>query len=540
MGMVLFPGTQEGAIDFYSWGDGFAKLWTGYTTANSPNFYIPALNQNRCYFIFFFIYMLLTLFLLSNVLLAKVYDAYKDALKDKYNTIRDNQIQSMLRAFMSIADLQTNKITVETWNTFFLELCDPHMGIIKVGNPEDRAYNLFRVGIILKVFYGVDVEKSGGLDVNQFKKVLGIFFDRDIYIPTRRPPRVGSNSDVAFRLQNFFTSGTVIAGINVRWDKLMDCVILIGTFCTFLMSHKFVESATTPNLMESTNYWFLFCFSVFYFVGLNTKIASLGVELFWHKKPLQHRFDFFNVYALLIVELLYMSLWNTDGMARAVILLHMARALRLFVYIEPLQQLFIIIRQLIPTFWQVLMILMVVYYVFAVIGQWCFGGLIYTTNPALANTNFSEGLYWSLTFNDIVSSMVTLFLLMLVNNWYMVADGYMLASGSIWCGIFFFAWYVVSNFVMINIVVAVILDGTGVVSAQLAKGADGQKSKREVTSQELIQGAAGDHSAEFMMRQILDEEEVFIGADQAAGSDSDAASVVSEGSPKGARKRMVS
>merc|ERR1719395_36313 len=115
------------------------------------------------------------------------------------------------------------------------------------------------------------------------------------------------------------------------------------------------------------------------------------------------------------------------------------------------------------------MILLVVYYIFSVIGGWCFGGLIYTTNPALAGTGFAEGLYWSLTFNDILSGMITLFLVMLVNNWYIVADGYMLASGTIWCGIFFFAWYVIANFVMINIVVAVILDGTGVVSGQLAK-----------------------------------------------------------------------
>lgn len=527
MGMVLFPGTQEGAIDFYSWGDGFAKLWTGYTTANSPNFYIPALNQNRVYFIFFFIYMLLTLFLLSNVLLAKVYDAFKDSLKDKYSAQRENQETAMLRAYQQLADPETNKITVETWWKFFLEYCDPHMGGITVGDLTDTDYILFRGGIILKMFYGIDVEKMGGLNIAQWKKVLGIFFDRDIYIPTRRPPRTGTSVREAF-----FTSGTDICGVNVVWDKVMDGVILVGTFIVFLMSISFAEAKETPNLMDGTTYWFLFSFSIFYFVGLNTKIATLGFERFWHKKVTQHRFDFLNVYTLFIVEILYMTVWTTDGMARTIILLHMARALRLFVYVGPLQQLFVIIKQLIPTFWQVLMILLVVYYIFSVIGQWCFGGLIYTSNPALAHTNFSQGLYWSLTFNDVVSGMVTLFLIMLVNNWFMVADGYLLTSGTVWCGVFFFAWYVVANFIMINIVIAVILDGTGIVSAQLAKAEEEKKNTKRITSADLIQSAAGDHSAAFMMRQILEEEDAgFETSKKHEGSDSEQ-SVISEGGRK--------
>jgi len=225
------------------------------------------------------------------------------------------------------------------------------------------------------------------------------------------------------------------------------------------------------------------------------------------------------VYLLLIVEILYMTVWHSEGMARWVILLHMCRALRLFVYIGPLQQLFVIIRQLIPTFRQTLMILLVVYYIFSVIGRWCFGGLIYTTNPALAGSGFAEGLYWSLTFNDILSGMITLFLVMLVNNWYIVADGYMLTSGTIWCGVFFFVWYVVANFIMINIVVAVILDGTGVVSGMIEKEKEEQHDKGIATA-EMLQNVAGDHSAQYMLRQILDEEDDVFADSGAGGSQS--------------------
>merc|ERR1719162_1958502 len=100
----------------------------------------------------------------------------------------------MLRAFMQLADPATNKVSVETWDRFFIEYCDPHMGGIIVGNLGDPAYNKFRIGVILKMFYGIDIEKLGGLDIHVWKKVLGIFFDRDIYIPTRRPERIGTTA----------------------------------------------------------------------------------------------------------------------------------------------------------------------------------------------------------------------------------------------------------------------------------------------------------------------------------------------------------
>merc|ERR1719174_865529 len=120
----------------------------------------------------------------------------------------------------------------------------------------------------------------------------------------------------------------------------MDSVIFVGICIAFLLSVDFAAAPTPPNLMDLPLYWLLFSFSVFYFVGLNIKMFCLGLEQFWYRKPLQHRFDFANVYLLLLVEICYMTMSRADdighseALARTVILLHMCRALRLFVYIE--------------------------------------------------------------------------------------------------------------------------------------------------------------------------------------------------------------
>ena len=52
-----------------------------------------------------------------------------------------------------------------------------------------------------------------------------------------------------------------------------------------------------------------------------------------------------------------------------------------------------------------------------------FGGDVYETNPDLANSTFAESNYFANNFNDFGSSMMTLFMLLIVNNWFVIMDG---------------------------------------------------------------------------------------------------------------------
>merc|ERR1719215_1626609 len=173
-------------------------------------------------------------------------------------------------------------------------------------------------------------------------------------------------------------------------------------------------------MMKTNIYWVIFGFSVFYTFSLTVKISSLGFERFWHRRPIQHRFDFFNVYGLIIVELLYMLVWRSEEAERLIILLSFARALRLCVYITPLKHLFYMINRMMPIYYQMSMLLIVVFYIFISAGRLMFGGLIYNTNPALARGIFAESNYWQLNFNDTAGGWVTLFAAMVINNWYVI------------------------------------------------------------------------------------------------------------------------
>merc|ERR1719491_698998 len=101
---------------------------------------------------------------------------------------------------------------------------------------------------------------------------------------------------------------------------------------------------------------------------------------------------------------------------------------------------------------------MVVYFIFAVIGRWMFGGLIYDTNPVLKGSEYAQAEFFSLNFNDLGGSFVTLFALMIVNNWYIVANGFLVSSNSIWVSAYFVAFFVVCNLVVLNILVSLVIE----------------------------------------------------------------------------------
>jgi hypothetical protein len=62
-------------------------------------------------------------------------------------------------------------------------------------------------------------------------------------------------------------------------------------------------------------------------------------------------------------------------------------------------------------------VLFIIYYIFAMFGMLFFGGKIQRDLPALLNDQSIPDNYHLDNFNDLLSSFVTLFTLMVVNNW---------------------------------------------------------------------------------------------------------------------------
>lgn len=472
VGMVLFVKSPEGLADFKGWADAFSQMWILFTTANDPNAWVAAFNSNKYNFIFFFIYLVVTLYLLLNLLLARVYSAYKEIAIAEVDEFHKNEQLCITRAFKMLSDTgdEVGRISLEAWHAFFVEYCNPTLGGIQVGNPEDTEYNTWRGDLIVRVFHGVDLEAGVGIDLQHFKTILKVFLDREIYIASRKPPNIDQESDFWVTLQTAYLHGAKIGPFKVTWDGLMDFLILIQFAFTFWVVLCYAKP-TTPLLYTIPAFWPLFLISCFSALEVVAKICILGLERFWYRKAIQHRFDLITVFPLVILAVLYVAVpgLRVRALGRAIILFNGARAFRLFAYVEPFRKVFLMCTRLIPAYWRMTMMLLIVYFVFAVIGRWMFGGIIYSTNPALAGSPYKEAGFCSLNFNDFGSAFATLFPLMIVNNWYVVANGFLLASHSIWVSIYFVAFFVVCNLIVLNILMALIIDVTMFWSEEEAK-----------------------------------------------------------------------
>jgi len=102
--------------------------------------------------------------------------------------------------------------------------------------------------------------------------------------------------------------------------------------------------------------------------------------------------------------------------------------------------------------------LYVVYYIYACIGQKIFGNKI-SLEIVKEKVPHTEPYYYLMNFNTFSSSMVTLFHLMLVNNWFITIDMYQGVMENMWLPLFFFSFFWVTVvLILLNVVLSMVLE----------------------------------------------------------------------------------
>jgi len=466
-GLIMFAKTHEGMTYFKSWSSAFTGLWILFTTANCPDVFLPTYTQHPTSFVFFFVYMVITIYLLSNILLAAVYDAYKEQLKDMIFSFDENQTQSVGHAFNLLAS-ESGVITYPTWSSFFA------IWMSGSSNDEshDHAYNVKRSKLI---FDALDKDHSNGLDQKEFKMVLDALDHQAGYIPRKDGMRHVKDMYWAKSLRDLFLRGINLYGKHIAWDDVVDCIIAIDSFLTLLQTALFINGTGRVNdeLLQPGSLWYklLFTLSTFFLLEVLLKIIVFGFERFWHSKPVQHRFDMVTVFAQLLLNMYFLVQPNAtwESGLRMILLLHVVRSLRLARHVEPLRFIGSLIVRLQPTYYRMGMLLVVVYYVYATFAEQALGGLLYKTNPDLKGTDYEANKYWPINFNDLMSGMVTLFCLMIVNNWFVFTGAFVKVAHSKWPVVFVVSFFVITNLVVLNILMALILDCSSALREELCE-----------------------------------------------------------------------
>jgi len=436
-----------------------------------------------------------SLYLLNNILLAAIYDAYKEQMKTTICDLYKNRNIAVDHAFALLSESGEDGehfVTLEKWMAFFTAYCD---AALLGASPEVQEFSKLQG---LRAFQAMDADGSQELDKDEFHLVVSVLADPKVYIPLR--PFPAASTGWGKRLVQLFKQGiTLPGGARCSWDSLVDVVILMEVILAFVQTCIFVspagggEFAQDPLMPGSIWFQLLSATTAFFAAEIILKIAVLGMERFWFQWPIQHRFDLISVAGLAITETICMlSREPPDGLVRIVVLLHAARCLRLAQHVRPLRFLAHLISRLVPVYNQLGLLLLLAFYIFATLGEQLFGGLIWEDNPKLENSAFASSSYFVINFNDFPSGLVTLFTLMVVNNWFVIADGFIRVTDQ-WAAVFFVAFFVIINLIVLNILMALILDSSAAVREELLKttGDAGlpaldQRVRREFVLQRLL------------------------------------------------------
>ena len=127
--------------------------------------------------------------------------------------------------------------------------------------------------------------------------------------------------------------------------------------------------------------------------------------------------------------------------------------------VETMRVIFETVRNLFQPLSYLLAVVILVMYEFSVLGMFMFGGDVQTNSPAILVDASLPPYYYLVNFNDLISSFVTLFILMIVNNWYVVVQQFVdVKNGILLYRIYFIIFYYFGVIIGLNIVVAFAID----------------------------------------------------------------------------------
>ncbi|XP_024902062.1 two pore calcium channel protein 2 [Pteropus alecto] len=460
-GVLLFTGEKQGdgqdkerLTYFRSLPEALTSLLVLLTTANNPDVMIPAYSKNRAYAIFFIVFTLIGSLFLMNLLTAIIYNQFRGYL------VKSLQASLFRKRLGTRAAYEV--------------LCTPAEGEAHprgVGvKPQDLVQVLQKVqmdGTHRKAI--VEKVRSYGTGLLSADEFQNLFNELDRRVTKEHPPRPEYRSP-------FLQSAQFLFGHRC-FDYLGNAVVLANlvSICVFLVR----DADVPPRNRDDFVLGILNCvFILYYLVEMLLKVFALGL-LGYLSYP-SNVFDGLLTIILLVLELStlatyrfphpgwkpavhgLLSLWDMVRLANMLIAFRFLRIVPgMKVRAPPARA----PPHMLPRLGQ------------GEPGQGgvqtpalqasgCLWGASEAScpTPSLAPDNgsapcgsYEQLEYWANNFDDFAAALVTLWNVMVVNNWQVFLDAYRRYAGP-WSKLYFVLWWLVSSVVWVNLFLALILE----------------------------------------------------------------------------------
>merc|ERR1719317_1801388 len=220
---------------------------------------------------------------------------------------------------------------------------------------------------------------------------------------------------------------------------IMGCIVLNTlTMCV----EYYGASMFYQNVLDGLDTFYIVIFTVEAVV----KIIGLGWRQYIHSS--WNKFDFF----IVIVGIISLFELSGDASFNVLRLFRIGRVLRLINKAKTLRTHFLTLMYSIPSLWNIGLLIIVVFFVYAVVGMHLFG----MEDDAGWEFGDSEA-----NFQDFQKAFITLFRVSSGDGWSDVYERYLSDvsdANKAWVYVYFISFFLVGALIMINLFIAVILD----------------------------------------------------------------------------------
>ncbi|CAN6443653.1 unnamed protein product [Victoria cruziana] len=205
-----------------------------------------------------------------------------------------------------------------------------------------------------------------------------------------------------------------------------------------------------------------FFFGWIYVLEMALKVFSYGFDDYWKEVP--NRFDFAVTWVIVIGETISftaphgLDFLSNGEWIRYLLIARMLRLTRLLMHVHRYKAFMATFFTLIPNLMPYLGTVFCVLCIYCSLGVQLFGGLVYLGNPKLETTDLWDDDYLLFNFNDYPNGMVTLFNLLVMGNWQAWMQSYVELTGTSWAIVFFASFYVITVLMLLNLIVAFVLE----------------------------------------------------------------------------------
>ncbi|XP_068901999.1 two pore calcium channel protein 1-like isoform X3 [Tenebrio molitor] len=437
LGYFLFSNHQTN-LYFRTLSDSFVSMFVLLTTANFPDVMMPSYAISKWNAIFFISYISTVLYVLMNLMLAVVYETFTGIEKDKFRKLLLHKRKACQLAFRLLVSKQT-----------------PNMVRFKQFHGLMRYYSrrTSQRDIIL-IFRQLNTSGTGALTEDEF---LGIYDAITLRWRLKDPPDPWFSAAWP-PLRMFCRAARTV----VTWEYFEHIVYVLIIGNGLAMFIRVLESSVSleegaKNFCAS---WDTYLFLTLFLVEALLRVVGLG----W-TEYISSGWNFFDL-SVTLVALIGSLLLLVRPNLTVVVILRPLRLLRLFKLKKRYRDIFGTLVLLSPLMWSTAIVMMVMYYFFAIIGMelfskydlrnCCENTTVEDFYKYSANSSSAIGYYYLNNFSNLLISGVTLFELTVVNNWFIVMDAY--ASVAHPSSRIFFMLFYLFTMVVLTIVVASVLE----------------------------------------------------------------------------------